>query len=113
MDEDRFVFLTGRRKNLIILANGENVSPEELENERGRNDLVKEILVREHEKVIEAEIFPDPEYMEKHTITEPEPLLQELVDRLNGSMPVYKRIARLIVREVPFERTAAGKIKRI
>ena len=67
---------------------------------------------REHEKVIEAEIFPDPEYMEKHTITEPEPLLQELVDRLNGSMPVYKRIARLIVREVPFERTAAGKIKR-
>lgn len=57
--------------------------------------------MREHEKVIEAEIFPDPEYMEKHTITEPEPLLQELVDRLNGSMPVYKRIARLIVREVP------------
>ena len=112
VDEDRFVFLTGRRKNLIILANGENVSPEELENELGRNDLVKEILVREHEKVIEAEIFPDPEYMEKHTITEPEPLLQELVDRLNGPMPVYKRIARLIVREVPFERTAAGKIKR-
>lgn len=112
VDEDRFVFLTGRRKNLIILANGENVSPEELENELGRNDLVKEILVREHEKVIEAEIFPDPEYMEKHTITEPKPLLQELVDRLNGSMPVYKRIARLIVREVPFERTAAGKIKR-
>ena len=58
MDEGRFVFLTGRRKNLIILANGENVSPEELENELGRNDLVKEILVREHEKVIEAEIFP-------------------------------------------------------
>ena len=112
VDEDRFVFLTGRRKNLIILANGENVSPEELENELGRNDLVKEILVREHEKVIEAEIFPDPEYMEKHTITEPELLLQELVDRLNGSMPVYKRIARLIVRGVPFERTAAGKIKR-
>ena len=112
VDEDRFVFLTGRRKNLIILANGENVSPEELENELGRNDLVKEILVREHEKAIEAEIFPDPEYMEKHTITEPKPLLQELVDRLNGSMPVYKRIARLIVREVPFERTATGKIKR-
>lgn len=112
VDEDNFVFLTGRRKNLIILANGENVSPEELENELSRNDLVKEILVREHEKVIEAEIFADPEYMEKHGITEPEGLLQELVDRLNETMPVYKRIARLVVRETPFERTAAGKIRR-
>ena len=112
MDEDRLYSLPAAGKNLIILANGENVSPEELENELGRNDLVKEILVREHEKVIEAEIFPDPEYMEKHTITEPEPLLQELVDRLNETMPVYKRIARLVVREVPLNGTAAGKIKR-
>ena len=47
VDEDDFVYITGRRKNLIILANGENVSPEELENQLSRSALVKEILVRE------------------------------------------------------------------
>ena len=65
VDEDNFVYITGRRKNLIILANGENVSPEELENELSRSELVKEILVREKDKIIEAEIFPDYEYAKK------------------------------------------------
>ena len=65
VDEDDFVYITGRRKNLIILANGENVSPEELENQLSRSALVKEILVREKDKVIEAEIFPDYEYAKK------------------------------------------------
>lgn len=49
--------------NRIILANGENVSPEEIENQISTNDLVKEIIVRETDKVIQAEIFPDYEYV--------------------------------------------------
>ena len=90
MDEDVVLYSLPRRKNLIILANGENVSPEELENELGRDDLVKEILVREHEKVIEAEIFPGSGIWK--SIQLQSQTLQELVDRLNGAMPVYKRI---------------------
>lgn len=65
VDDDGYIFLTGRKKNLIITKNGENVSPEEIENKIGENRLVCEILVRENEGVIEAEIFPDYEYAEK------------------------------------------------
>lgn len=112
VDEDRFVYITGRRKNLIILANGENVSPEELENELSRSQLVKEILVREKDKIIEAEIFPDYEFAKKKHIKDMEARLQELVDTFNKDMPVYKRIYSLIVRETEFEKTPSKKIKR-
>lgn len=112
VDEDDFVFITGRRKNLIILANGENVSPEELENELSRSPLVKEILVREKDKVIEAEIFPDCEYAKKKHIKDIQGRLQELIDAFNKDMPVYKRIYSLIVRETEFEKTPSKKIKR-
>lgn len=112
LDEDGYVYLTGRKKNLIILANGENVSPEELENELNRSDLVKEILVREKERVIEAEIFPDLEYAQKCGITDVKAALQKLIDDFNKNMPVYRRIYSLIVRDVEFEKTAAKKIKR-
>ena len=112
VDEDRFVYITGRRKNLIILANGENVSPEELENQLSRSALVKEILVREKDKVIEAEIFPDYEYAKKKHVKDIQGKLQELVDGFNQDMPVYKRIYSLIVRETEFEKTPSKKIKR-
>lgn len=112
VDEDSFVYITGRRKNLIILANGENVSPEELENQLSRSELVKEILVREKDKVIEAEIFPDYEYAKKKHVKDVEGKLQELVDDFNKDMPVYKRIYSLIVRETEFEKTPSKKIKR-
>ena len=65
VDEDGFLFLTGRKKNLIITPNGENISPEEIENKLGENRIVQEVLVRDSDGVIEAEIFPDYEYAKK------------------------------------------------
>ncbi len=112
VDEDNYVYITGRRKNLIILANGENVSPEELENQLSRSELVKEILVREKDQVIEAEIFPDYEFAKSAQISDIQGQLQNLIDDFNRTMPVYKRIHRLILRETEFEKTAARKIRR-
>ena len=112
VDEDTFVYITGRRKNLIILANGENVSPEEIENQLSRADLVKEVLVREKDQVIEAEIFPDLDYAKKKRIKDVRAALQEIVDEYNKEVPVYKRIHSLIVRETEFDKTTAKKIKR-
>lgn len=112
VDEDNFVWLTGRKKNLIITKNGENVSPEELENKLGEDRLVQEILVREKEGVIEAEIFPDLEYAEKKGLTDLKGELQALIDVYNKEAPAHKRIYRLKVRDTEFPKTPSKKIKR-
>ena len=112
VDEDGFVFLTGRKKNLIITANGENISPEEIENKLGENRLVQEVLVRDSEGVIEAEIFPDYEYAAKKKIKDIQSELQGMIDEYNKNAPLYKRIFKLKVREVEFEKNTTKKIKR-
>lgn len=112
VDEEGFVYLTGRKKNLIITKNGENVSPEELENKIGEHRLIQEILVRENEGLIEAEIFPDLEYAEKIGVTDMQATLQEVIDTYNTNAPAYKKVYRLKVREVEFEKTPSKKIKR-
>ena len=112
MDDDVFVYLTGRKKNLIITKNGENVSPEELENRIGESRLVQEILVRESEGIIEAEIFPDLEYIAKKEIRDIPAALQALIDEYNAGAPAYKRVYRLKVRDTEFPKTPSKKIKR-
>lgn len=112
VDEEKFVYLTGRKKNLIITKNGENVSPEELENKIGEHRLVQEILVREKNGAIEAEIFPDYEYAKKKEITEIQTVLQEVVDAYNKTAPAHKRVYSLKVRDTEFEKTPSKKIKR-
>ena len=112
VDEEGFVYLTGRKKNLIITKNGENVSPEELENKLGEHRLICEILVRESEGVIEAEIFPDFEYVKQQEIVDVQAKLQELIDEYNAGAPAYKRVYRLKIRETEFAKTPSKKIKR-
>jgi len=112
VDEDGFLFLTGRKKNLIITPNGENVSPEELENKIGSARLVQEILVREKDGVIEAEIFPDLEYAAKKKIRDVKAKLQEIIDDYNEKAPLYKRVVSLRVRDTEFEKNTTKKIKR-
>jgi len=93
---------------LIILSNGENVSPEELENLLLDYELVKEVLVYAENEVITAEILPnseaDLEGIQKQ--------LQDIVDACNRRLPVYKRIQRLKVRKTEIPKTTTQKIKR-
>ena len=111
-DEEGFVYLTGRKKNLIITKNGENVSPEELENKLGEQRQVQEILVRENEGVIEAEIYPDYDYAKKKRISDIRAALQGLIDDYNKGAAAYKKIYGLKVRDTEFEKTPSKKIKR-
>lgn len=110
--DDNFVYLTGRKKNLIITKNGENVSPEELENKLGEHRLIQEVLVRENEGMIEAEIFPDYDYAKKKRIKDIPDALQKVIDDYNQAAPAYKKVYRLKVRETEFEKTPSKKIKR-
>ena len=112
IDEEGFLFLTGRKKNLIITPNGENVSPEEIENKLGEKRLVQEVLVRDSEGVIEAEIFPDYEYAGKKKIKDIQSELQKIIDAYNQGAPLYKRVFRIKVRETEFEKNTTKKIKR-
>ena len=97
---------------MIITKNGENVSPEELENKLSERRLIQEILVRENEGVIEAEIFPDYEYAERMGISDMRAALQKLIDEYNQGAPAYKKIYSLKIRETEFEKTPSKKIKR-
>ena len=106
MDEDGFLFLTGRTKNLIILSNGENISPEELENDFNRDPGVKEALVYEQDGLIVAEVYPEEEYREN------EAYFQALKEKVNRGRPAYKQVARLTLRQEDFVRNTTRKIVR-
>ena len=106
------IYLTGREKNLIILSNGENVSPEEIENRFVDDGVIKEIVViGENDKFI-AEIYPDLQFAEAHGITDIEGEIQKIIDRVNIDSPSDRQIFAFRLRKKPFERTSTGKIKR-
>lgn len=83
-----------------------------MENEISKDPLVKEIIVREKDAVIEAEIFPDLEYAKKKRIKDVPGRLQEVIDAFNQGLPAYKKVHSLKVREEEFEKTPSKKIKR-
>jgi long-chain acyl-CoA synthetase len=107
LDSDNYLYITGRKKNLIILPNGENVSPEELEQKIMRFGYVKEVVVSEQDGQIQAEVLFD-----KEAQPEAEQRIKEDIHTLNKALPNYKKIARVVVREQEFEKTTTQKIKR-
>ncbi len=111
-NDEGWLFITGRKKNLIILDNGENVSPEELENKFADNLLVAEVLVYAVDGVITAEIFPNEEYAQHAGVTDIKAQLQADIDEINLTVNSSKTIRNLVVREKEFEKTTSKKIKR-
>lgn len=112
VDEDQFLYITGRKKNLIILENGENVAPEELENELQNISLVKEAVVYEKDGLITAEIFMDEEARNMLGVSQAEETLRENIRELNRRLPAFKRIMDLKIRETEFVKTTTKKIIR-
>ena len=103
VDEDGFYYITGRKKNLIILDSGENVSPEELEKLLGKCADIKECIVKEMGKKIGAVICCEPEK---------EQAVRAFVTELNRTLPLYKRISAVECTAEPLPRNALGKLLR-
>ncbi|MBE6784210.1 MAG: hypothetical protein E7536_09415 [Ruminococcaceae bacterium] len=107
IDEDGLLYITGRKKNLIILSNGKNVVPEELESLIMNNiSEVKEVLAYGKNDSIIAEIFPDED------ITNAENIIKDKIDELNKGLPSYKQISGITFRDTEFPKTTTKKIKR-
>ena len=113
VDDERQLFITGRVKNLIILSNGENVSPEGIENRYRTNRLVKEVLVYAEKDLIVAEVYPDEEYAQQSGVEDIRSAIEKFTDKLNETALPSHTVARLVLRDTPLEKTSTGKIKRV
>ncbi|MBO6149506.1 MAG: AMP-binding protein [Lachnospiraceae bacterium] len=112
IDDENFLYLTGRKKNLIILSNGENVSPESIENLFDSDVLISDILIYAEGDRIAAEVYPNYEYAGTTGISDIEGAVKAILDRHNEELPTYSRISSLKVREHPFKKTSSRKIIR-
>jgi long-subunit acyl-CoA synthetase (AMP-forming) len=121
IDKDRYVYITGRKKNVIITKNGKNVFPEELEYYLGRMEAVAGCMVWGAEGaediMIVATIKPSEDVLrealgESFTDRQVEDYLWSQVDELNRELALFKRIRRIVVRKEDFEMTTGKKIKR-
>ncbi|MCD7959138.1 MAG: AMP-binding protein [Ruminococcus sp.] len=112
VDDQNHLYITGRKKNLIILSNGENVSPEELENKFSGLDWLSEVLVYAENGQITAEIYPNPDFVEKSGLDEVLRLFQTCVDQINRTVSGAKAIRQMRVRDIEFDKTTSKKIRR-
>ena len=119
LDENNVLYITGRKKNLIILSNGKNVYPEEIENVLSATPGVLEIVVYEGQSrrgishnAIVAEIYPDTEYLEKNGITDVQAHIKPYVDAYNRSTVPYKKISVIKIRKKEFPKKTLRKIMR-
>ena len=114
IDEDGFLFINGRVKILIILSNGENISPEEIENKLALNPLVGEVIVTGEDNGLTARIYPEQAVVEAKSLDEEtiKNSLQEFLNEYNSKQPTYRQITGLVVRKNPFIRNSTQKIKR-
>ncbi len=124
IDRDGYLIITGRKKNIIVTANGKNIFPEELESYLLRSPFIAECVVvgimneKKKDYDIVALIYPDREYagevLGKGAAGEAlTAILEEEIEKVNSILQTYKRINMMIVREEEFTKNSSKKIKRM
>jgi long-chain acyl-CoA synthetase len=118
MDADGYIYITGRKKNVIILSNGKNIFPEEIEEYLAQVSIIAESVVvgrplpDSDEAVITALVFPDYEQLEGLDEEAVYNKVKEEIDTINRNLPQYKQIRQIQIRTTEFEKTTSRKIKR-
>lgn len=121
MDSEKYVYLKGRAKNLIVTEGGKNVYPEEIEDAFQTYTNVEQILVRGFQQkkdvpceCIEAVIYPSPDYYKAKGFT-PEQIkadIEATVKTVNQNLMIYKKIEKITIIDKPMDMTTTKKIKR-
>lgn len=126
LDDEGYLYITGRRKSLIVTQAGKNIYPEELEAKLLKSQWVQEVLVVPRidpdtkKESISALIFPDYELLEQYSISSDitlskddiESIFKDEIKKVNEDLPAYKKILQFEVREEEFPKTTTKKIKR-
>ena len=116
VDEDGYLYITGRTKEIIVLQSGENVSPAELEVKFYGIDAVQDCLVYDRTEngaqILVLEVLPRMSTVKAMNITDPAAHIREEVKKINETLPPFERIQKVILRDTDFPRTPAMKIDR-
>ncbi len=119
LDSEGWLYITGRIKNIIILSNGKNVYPEEIENELSRIPGVSEVIVYAGEsksnkkrEAIVAEIFPDSDFLKSKGIEDPQKYFETEISMINERMVSYKAVNVVKLRDEEFIKNTSKKILR-
>ena len=117
-NDKKQLIITGRKKNLIVLNNGKNVFPEEIENYIMGIPYVQEVVVTGIKNDIGqdtglcAEVFLNEDKLKENNITDKDASLKKDIATVCKSLPVYKHINKIVIRDKEFEKTTTNKIKR-
>lgn len=120
MDEDGFLFITGRKKNVLVLKSGKNVYPEELEEIVGKLPFVSEVMVygkkKDDDLLVSAKIVYQKEYfrekMPQNSEEECAAFMKAEIVKINETLPSYKHIKYLTFQTAPLIKTSTAKVKR-
>ena len=109
-----YLYVTGRKKEMIVLSNGKNINPIEIEQWIMSNtDLIEEMVVTEYNALLTAVVYPNFAKVKEHRVTNiAETLKNEVIDKYNGTAPNYKKILDLKIVQQELPKTKIGKIRR-
>lgn len=113
-DEEGFMYITGRIKEIIVLPSGENISPAELEALFNESDIIQDSLVYYSEKdhALAVMVYPRMVMIGKKGITDVKKAITDEVNRINESLVSYRRVNKIVIREADFVRSPSMKILR-
>lgn len=112
--EDGYISIVGRKKEMIVLSNGKNINPADIENEISKGtDLITDIAVVEHNNHLLALVYPDFEKVKERKITNiTETLKWEIIDSYNVKAPAYRKILEIKIVKEELPKTKLGKLRR-
>lgn len=119
LDNENYLYLKGRAKNIIVTEGGKNVYPEEIEDLFQLYSQVEQILIRGYQEkkkhipseLIEAVVYPNSEYYKEHSVSLQEDL-ERVIKEVNQRVSGYKKITKLTIINEPMDMTSTKKIKR-